>query len=384
MTSPATKTPIVEARFKQLFIDLKAAKQQLADENSPRVAKEVVPTRELLAVEKQAREDKKLSQEKEDNRVESVAAKLHQEIELKLSEALSDPEFLITKVLAIDMAIPKILDLLAVKACTVSRLEVLATEVPWLYKDLLKMINSAKYRRRDSKGKIISADTLRVALTFFGIDNLKMVVPFLLIRRHLPQITDPYPHIKRRIWEQSIATAMSSKRLAPFYQLDENQAFTAGMLQNLGPIAVIKLYFRLFDQIQLSALKEAEDTLKHQRHSALTKVEPSGELLLSLLDKYATKATADIIDGLGFTRLPLSGAFAQLAQAEPPATPLPLVKVLKQSNAYGKYRILKFHELVSNDEAKDYLRQFAFPVGSLESLKTTDMRSIGLETDNSE
>ena len=66
MTSPATKTPIVEARFKQLFIDLKAAKQQLADENSPRVAKEVVPTRELLAVEKQAREDKKLSQEKED------------------------------------------------------------------------------------------------------------------------------------------------------------------------------------------------------------------------------------------------------------------------------------------------------------------------------
>ena len=144
------------------------------------------------------------------------------------------------------------------------------------------------------------------------------------------------------------------------------------------------MYFRLFDQIQLSALKEAEDTLKHQRHSALTKVEPSGELLLSLLDKYATKATADIIDGLGFTRLPLSGAFAQLAQAEPPAPPLPLVKVLKQSNAYGKYRILKFHELVSNDEAKDYLRQFAFPVGSLESLKTTDMRSIGLETDNSE
>lgn len=384
MTSTDTNTPIVETRFKQLFIDIKAAKQQLVDENTPSVAKEVVPTRELLAVEKQAREDKKLSQEKEDNRVETVAANLHQEIELKLSEALHDPEFLVTKILSIDMVIPKILDLLSVKACTVSRLEALASQVPWLYKDLLKMINSAKYRRRDSKGKVITADTLRVALSFFGIENLKMVVPFLVIRRCLPQITDPYPQIKRRIWEQSIATAMSSKRLASFHQLDENQAFTAGMLQSLGAIAVVKLYFRLFDQLQLSALKEAQDTLKHQRHSALTKVEPSGDILLSLLDKYAANASADIIDGLQFTRLPLNTAFSELAQKQLPSPPLPLTTVLKQSNAYGKYRILKFHELVSNNEAKDYLRQFAFPLGSLESLKTTDMRSIGLETDNSE
>jgi hypothetical protein len=89
------------------------------------------------------------------------------------------------------------------------------------------------------------------------------------------------------------------------------------------------------------------------------------------------------VNNLQFTRLNLHEAFAQLGLTDPGEEPLPLTKVLKQGNAYAKYRILKFHDLVSNDEARDYLRGFAFPVGSLEALKTTDMRSIGLEAENS-
>jgi len=384
MTASSTSAPIVEARFKQLFIDLKAAKQQRADEDAKPPSKKIVPTRELLAVEKQAREDKKANKEIVEDYLGRVSAKLHRDIELRLSEALADQEALVTKVLSIDAVIPQILDLLSVKACTVSRIEVLAAQIPWLYKDLLKMINSPKYRRTDSKGKILTADTLRVALSFFGLENLKMIVPLLTLRRCLPQITDPYPQIKRRIWEQCIATAMSSKRLARFHDVSENQAFTAGMLQSLGTIAVVKLYFRIFDQVQLEALKETQKTLKHQRHGALTKVEPSGDVLLSMLEKYVPQATASIIQGLHFQRLFLHGAFEQLANTENGEEPLPLTTVLLQGNAYAKYRILKFHELVTIEEAKDYLRKYKFPVGSLEVLKTTDMRSIGLEAEVTE
>ena len=80
----------------------------------------------------------------------------------------------------------------------------------------------------------------------------------------------------------------------------------------------------------------------------------------------------------------LHGAFEQLANTENGEEPLPLTTVLLQGNAYAKYRILKFHELVTIEEAKDYLRQYKFPVGSLEVLKTTDMRSIGLEAEVAE
>ena len=383
MTSSIPNTPIVESRFEQLFIDIKVAKQQLADEKMSPAARTIVPTRELLAVEKQAREEKKANQEIAEGYLERISTKLHKDIAQQLAEALEDQEHIVAKVLGIDTVIPQILDLLSVKACTVSRLETLATNIPWLYKDLVKMINSPKYQRRDSKNKVLTADTLRVALSFFGIENLKMIVPFLTIRRCLPQITDPYPQIKRRVWEQSIATAMSSKRLASISKVNENQAFTAGMLQSLGTIAVVKLYFRLFDQVQLDALKEAQSTHKHQRHGALTRVEPSGDVLLSLINKHAATATADIIEHMKFSRLVMHGAFEELAVKVPPKDPLPLTTVLTQGNAYAKYRILKFHDLVSNDEARDYLRGFAFPVGSLEALKTTDMRSIGLEAENS-
>jgi hypothetical protein len=381
MTVSITNTPIVEARFQQLFVDLKVAKQQLADENAKPASKKIVPSRELLAVEKRAREDQKANREIAEDYLSRILAKLHGDIEKNLSDALADQDSLISKVLNIDPVISQILDLLSLKACTISRLEVLAAQVPWLYKDLLKMISSPKYRRTDSKGKILTADTLRVALSFFGLENLKMIVPFLIIRRCLPQITDPYPQIKRRVWEHSIATAMSSKRLAGFQKVSENQAFTAGMLQSLGTIAVVKLYFRIFDRVQLEALKESQKTLEHQRHDALTKVEPSSDMLLSLIDKHAAQATSTIIQGLGFQRLFLHSAFEQIANTDTSEEHLPLTKVLLQANAYAKYRILKFHELVTIEEAKEYLRQYKFPMGSLEVLKTTDMRSIGLEAE---
>ena len=51
MTSSIPNTPIVESRFEQLFIDIKVAKQQLADEKMSPAARKIVPTRELLAVE---------------------------------------------------------------------------------------------------------------------------------------------------------------------------------------------------------------------------------------------------------------------------------------------------------------------------------------------
>lgn len=382
MTQQMANFQLIETRFKHLFIDLKAVKQIMADETKPAKKGDMAIDRELLAVEKQARREKKINRQIEQVYLDATLDDLHKSLEVQFNEELNDTNNLYQKVLGIDAVIPQLLDLLAVKACTISRLETLALQIPWLYKDLLKMVNSPKYQRVDSQGKLLAVNTLRVALSFFGVENLKMVIPFLAVRRCLPQITDPYPRIKNRIWEQSIATAMASQSLASVSAIEKSHAFTLGMFQVLGKIAVIKLYFKLFDQIQIETMKLAQDKLQHKLHDALGKLEPSGEYLNILIDKHAANTLAQLIAHMGLRRLPIHDAAQQLAQQQNVGELTGLSKVLKQATGYAQYRILKGYNLISMEEAKEYLRVFALPVGALEVLKTTDLRSLNLNSVN--
>ncbi|MFQ3234726.1 MAG: HD-like signal output (HDOD) protein [Paraglaciecola sp.] len=379
MTQQMVNSQLIETRFKHLFIDLKAIKKIMAEITERPKNRDIVIDRELLAVEKQARREKKINRQIEQDHLDSTLEDLHRTLEQQLTEELKDTNILYQKVLGIDAVIPELLDLLAVKACTISRLEALAVQIPWLYKDLLKMVNSPKYQRVDSHGKVLTANTLRVALSFFGVEKLKMVIPFLIVRRCLPKITDPYPRIKHRIWEQAIATAMTSKNLASFSGVEKNQAFTLGIFQVLGKIAVVKLYFKLFDQVQIATMKEAHDKLQHKQHAALAKIEPSGEFLNVLLDKYAASTLARLIKYMDLRRLPIYEAAQQLAQQQSVDELSGLSKVLKQATGYAQYRILKNHKLISMEEAKEYLRAFSLPLGALEVLKTTDSRSLNLK-----
>lgn len=379
MTQIVTNFQLIEARFKHLFIDLKAVKKNMAKQTAP--LPEPAMDRELLAVEKQARHEKKINRQQEQAYLDDIAAQLHLSIERQLGHELQDTDNLYLKILSIDPLIPQLLDVLAAKACTISRIEALASQLPWLYQDLLKMLKSPQYQRKDTKGKVLTANTLWMALSFFGIENLKMIVPYLMVRRCLPSVTDPYPRIKNRLWEQALANAMACKNLAGFYAVNENQAFSLGMLYVLGKITVVKLYFKLFDQLQLVEIKKAHDQLQHQRHTALVKLEPSGELLNRLLDKYADQTAANLITHLELRRLKIADGAKHLAAHKSLAELTGLGRVLKQGIGYAQYRILKKHNLITMQESKDYLRVFQLPIGALEVLKSTDLRSLNFKTE---
>ncbi|MDP5040391.1 MAG: HDOD domain-containing protein, partial [Paraglaciecola sp.] len=269
-------------------------------------------------------------------------------------------------------------DFLSAKAATISRVETLAGQIPWFYQELLKVANQPKYRRTDSKGKTILIDSLRVALNMFGIENLNPVVLSLAIRRWLPQITDPYPKIKNRIWEEALATALSAKRLAPLYDVNEDNAFSLGMLHVIGTIVVVRLYFRLFDTVQREALVDAQNQQLHEQHNAISRLEPSGEFLNQLIDKYALAVSADLINMMDLKRIFIADAMQEVANKAPLAEITPLALILTQAMGYSRYRLLKMNSLINVDEAKTYVASLGLPKGALALLKITDIRTLNL------
>lgn len=374
----------VQQRFYSLLIGLEEA-QEVAGVETENVSFDETEQgdarRELLRVEKIAKRDKDLNKAYEDNFVEGIREKIHQEMQRRFVVAIEDEELIYDKLLGVPDAFPEVLDTLSTKAASISRIEPKVVEVPWLVNDLMKMVNMPKYRRTDRKGKAIQVESIRMGLSFFGLENLKKVMPSMALRRWIPQITDPYPQIKHRIWQQAMGNALSCQCIAAVSELDQGHAFTLGMLHEVGKIVVVKLYFRLFDEVMRDAMIEAENERQREEHAALSKITVSSVFLTQWLREYSLPISAKVIRKMGMKRVFIANAMDEFCQDVPLAQMSPMGQVLAQGNAYNKYRMLKQYKLINVDESKDYLRHFQFPAGALAALRTTDLRKLNLSFD---
>ncbi|MEE3221930.1 MAG: HDOD domain-containing protein, partial [Pseudomonadota bacterium] len=331
----------------------------------------------LLHVEKVAIENKRLQEKTEASYLESVSHHLHEILLGELTEQLSYTDELVQNVLNLPENIGELLDALSVKACSVSKLEPIAATMPWLYDELIVVVNTPQFRRKDSRGRIIVVETLRTALSFLGIENLRTLIPSLILKRAMPQITDPYPLIKQKLTPYTTGVAITAKRLAALTDLNKNQAYTLAMLSNLGRCVVTRLYFKLFDKIQLHLLQECQKDKEQKRHEALLKVAPSANHLIALQQEFADAVSADILEWMHLMRLPIAEPMRACAD-KVPAQPKTLSKVLHQARTYTQIRMLHQLKLVEMKEVKPLFMEQRYPAGALEKLKTIDIFTLPL------
>jgi hypothetical protein len=386
MSIPTNTEELIKQRFEALFLDVKAAQQSAFNEGKPALCvieiEQSKTARSLLRVEKQAIREKDLNFKSDLSFLNTITDQINIEVAKRLNESIQDTDHLYSKIIGIDRSLPELLDLVGIKAATISKVEPIATELPWFFNDLMKFVNQPQYRRIDNKGKAVVVETMRVGLSFFGLENLMIILTSLAFKRSLPQITDPFPQIKLRIWEEALATAISCKQIASVVGVNQDHAFCLGILQTMGKVVVSKLYFRLFESVLREALLETQNAQKHEEHSALTRITPSGPFLNHLIDTHALKISAKLIDKMAMKRVMIANAMFEVANNEPAANLSPLALVLKQGKAYAQYRMLKGHKLIDLQQSKDFIRTLRMPKGSLELLKTTDMRSLDLSINN--
>ena len=377
---------LIKQRYEALFLDIKTAQESAFNEGKPVLSvieiEQSKTARSLLHVEKQAIREKDLNSKSDLSFLNTITKQVDTEVEKRLEESLKDTDYLYKKIMGIDSSLPNLLDLVGLKVATISKIEPVASELPWLFSGLMKFVNQSKYQRVDNKGKVVLVETMRVGLNFFGIENLIIVLTSLAFKRSLPQITEPYPMIKLRIWEDALAVAISCKQIASLVGVNQNHAFCLGMIQAMGKVVVSKLYFRLFETVLREALVETQDSQKHEEHAALTRITPSGPFLNHLIDKYALGVSARLIDKMAMKRVFIANAMFEVANNKPAADISPLALVLKQGKAYAQYRILKRYKLIDVEQSKAFIRTLGMPAGALELLKATDIRSLDLRMIN--
>lgn len=374
------KLPPINERFNNLLIAPARVSQMMGRRSPGEVAfaqsEQGDARRRLLHVEKVAIKNKQLQAQSEASLLDRVNAELHQYVFELLKDEIDNTEVVLTSVLNLSHDVAPLLDILSVRATSISRIEPHAAALPWLYDDLMTVVNAPKFRRKDSKGKVIPVETLRTALSFIGIENLRLLLPAMILRRALPKITDPYPDIKNRILQFAQSTGLTMRALADDYDLPPHEAFTAGILSQLGRCAVSRLYFKAFEQAQIALLREAEIAKDTEQHGAMAKVQPSANYLIAMQQEFSEPLTARLLEILQFKRLRLALPFIEITEND--QHPHDLTELYKKAKAYAAVRMLHQGKFLNKDEIPLALHKTGFVRSERDILKSTDIFQLPL------
>ncbi len=330
--------------------------------------------RELLAVEKQANKDKIIEEHGHNHFKTQVTTKLYMEVNKQINNEFDNKENLYNNILHIEDAAPSILEILAVKAASINRITPLVKSLSWLSNDLINLVNKPQYRKRAD----VQVTQANLALSYIGLDNLKLLMPTYILKHWLPGATAPFGLMKRKLWNDSLAIAMASKVLAEQQGLDGFTAFTCGMLSNIGNLAITRCVFESYNEIYIKQRREAYDSRDKRLHNVYVQLDMSGELLLEQLSTRSSKISADLVELMRFDRLVITEPLFDLAYGYQLKEMHPIAQIVAKAKAYVAFRSLAKEDLITTDEAKLLLSKVRLTPDNISLLKRSDIDHIKL------
>ena len=343
---------------------------------------ESMDQRTLLEVEIAAEKVRQSSSTAHHKYRAQASQQLHQVIDTAMKKQLEDINTVLHETIGIEDNIPAILDILAVKSASVGRIEPLINDLSWLGRELITFVNLPYYQAQRNKHTSVKVDNPALALRYIGLDNLQFVVPTFAVRHWMPHSTEPFPLLKRRLRDNSMACAIAAQELAKLTGSNEVQAFTLGMLLDVGKIALVRLYLRTFERVWQRKVTFAREEQNKDLHTALLELKPDPLFLSSLLNSHGLKVTAAVIDKMAFRYLPFSAVLSQLINGVVKGDSLlPLAALMQKARCYSQYASLHAHQLIENEEKLLWFEHVNLSKMEVELLEKTNLQNFHIKID---
>lgn len=331
--------------------------------------------RELLDVEEQANQDRLIKEHGISHFKAQMMSKFFAQVTAQVNNEFDNKENLYANVLNIEDSAPAIMEILSVKAASIKRITPLVSALPWLADELVNLVNKPQYRKRAD----VVVNDPHLALTYVGLDNLKLVMPTFMLKHWLPVSTAPYPLMKRKLWNDALSTALAAQALAKSQGLDPFTAFAAGMLSNIGYLAVTRCFLQTYHKMHKEALTTAYNERDKRLHDVLVEFDMSPELLHQQLLERSPKVAADLVELMRFDRLMITEPLFDLAYTDDYENLSAIARVVVKARAYVAFRSLAKEELIDNEEAKILLSTAHLTPQEVALLKKSDIDHIKLQ-----
>jgi HD-like signal output (HDOD) protein len=134
--------------------------------------------------------------------------------------------------------------------------ELIATDAA-LSGEILRVVNSPLLSMRKEISSILEA------IVLLGIEHVKGIVMTIATRSYLGDSLE-IPAIKA-CWRHSLACAILAKNLAPSNFIEPEVAYTAGLIHDIGRLALVASYPKEYADFLTSAETEPYDAIERER-----------------------------------------------------------------------------------------------------------------------
>jgi hypothetical protein len=331
--------------------------------------------RELLPVEAKAKKEKIIALHGEQHFRAQINNQLYSKILAQLNQDLTDTERLYYHILRVDDASVAILDLLAVRAASISRIKPLVNTLSWLSDDLIRLVNKPQYRKRAD----VQIHNVNVALSYVGLDNLKLLMPTFILKHYLPNSTMPFSLMRRKLWNDSLAIGLATSTLAEQQGLDNYTAFTTGLFSNLGLLTVTRCFFNAYNKVHAFEVKKAFENKDRRLHDILLSIKPDASILLNQLTQHSARIGAELVEQMNFERLLITEPLFDLAYITNFTKMHPIAQLTTKAQGYVTFRNLAKEGLINSDEAKKLLASAKLTPDDIALLKKSDIDHLKLK-----
>ncbi|MFT5277417.1 MAG: hypothetical protein ACI97K_001170 [Glaciecola sp.] len=342
--------------------------------------------RELLFVEEVAIKNREDLNEKQNQFIQQIEAEFHVSLINDLAEKFRNTEYVLQKILGFDSSLGKLYDVLYTEACSISRLEACIQEMDWLSQSTIQFVKQPKYRRFDSKGKLIVIDTLRSALSFVGIESLRSLLPALIAKRSLPSKSELFPQLQQHMWEYTLGTGKACQAIAENEGIKWYLGYNTGLLSTIGRSAITKMYLKSFDGKLREKVIEARKKNNLVQAEAIGNLVPSHKYLISLWHRYADQLTSDLVAQFKCRWLMIGIGFEDYTQIKEISMSHvkeknlhPLTELLFKCQGYMQFKMMKSNSLISKQASMLYLRNFGIVSDDVVLLMKTNLTGIEIK-----
>jgi len=152
----------------------------------------------------------------------------------------------------------KMLNLLGNEQAEVQTLASLLRSDPGLSAQVLSAANSPLY------GNSQHIDNLSRAILVLGFDRTKALTLTLALKSFLKKPSNP--KAMESCWQHSLASALVAEELAPLYEIDKDQAYTAALIHDVGRLGLMLAYGEHYTPVLEAPHDSAAACLESERN----------------------------------------------------------------------------------------------------------------------
>ncbi len=250
------------------------------------------------------------------------------------------------------------INILNTRAASISRIKPLLQKETALLINMVNLLNRFGVGQKTS-GKPLELKDAELSLSFLGIDQLRLLLPYLIVHESLKDSGRKFNQTSRKIWQHVQITAEAARQLAKGNdKVNSDEIYIQAILHEIGTTYILHVIDECFEQASRDMGKLAKENGASEVSHQVSEIKSAAPVLDKLLPLRASTISSRLASHYKLSHLSLANTLDELATVLTFDELGPSARLIAQGRAYAVFKQMFKAQLMTKTQASEYLRYY--------------------------